>query len=70
MSRVYKVRPTLRLHRMSDARADLRAAVRRLRGAVDRGLITVEVESRDIELLLAVNHWNKVVKPELHPEQR
>jgi hypothetical protein len=55
---------------MSDARADLRAAVRRLRGAVDRGLITVEVEARDIELLLAVNHWNKVVKPELHPEQR
>lgn len=58
---------------MSDARADLRSAIRRLTAAVARGLITVEVERRDIELLLAINHYNAVVKPaspELHPQQR
>lgn len=60
---------------MSEARADLRAAVRRLTHAVrNADVVKITVQRRDIELLLVVNavrrEASRLPMPNLHPEQR
>jgi hypothetical protein len=59
---------------VSDARADIRGAVRRLIAAAARDEVEVTVMRRDVEVLLAtVVSGRRQARPEgpdLHPEQR
>jgi hypothetical protein len=56
----------------TDARSNLRAAIRRLMAAVQRPAVEVTVQRRDIEVLLAVNatRLDRAPAPNLHPAQR
>ena len=57
---------------MSEVRADIRAAIRRLFAACRTEGIDVVVQRRDVELILAVFKAQAplTLMPSLHPEQR